>query len=166
MGVTRHKAWMAWIGLWLVASCSTDRSGKNLAQQRFEAFQTALIQRDRTALQDLVCSDARPAIRALCLENREGQPALRVTGVSKRQYDYLVHVADPATSGPTSHFVLTMEDGVMRVDLRATYRDHSLEKRRFLAEKRFVPQRLSPEQIERARVVHSSQAGPAASAGR
>ena len=162
MGVTRTKLWLTPVALWLLGSCESDRSGEALAKTRFEEFQTALLARDAASLRDLVCADARPAIRALCLEDRSETTALQVTGVTRRQYDYLVHVSEPRAGGQASHFVLTVEDGVMRVDLRATYRDHSVEKRRFLAEERFIPQRLTPEQIEQARVIH--QPAPAAPA--
>jgi len=158
MGVTRTILWLAPTALWLLGSCETDRSEEALAQTRFEEFQDALLARDAARLRDLVCADARPAIHALCQEDRSDTPALQVTGVTTRQYEYLVHVVEPQPGGQASHFILTMEDGAMRVDLRATYRDHSVAKRRFLAEARFIPQHLSPEQIEKARVIHGQPA--------
>jgi hypothetical protein len=166
MVVTRISIATAWTALWLVVSCDTGPSREDLAQERFEEFQTALLQRDQAALKYLVCSDARPAIPEMCQQDRSKQLALQVTGVSKRQYEYLVHVTDPNQSDQASHFVLTIEDGAMRVDLRATYWDHSVENRRFLAEERFVPQRLSPDQIKRARAVHSSPSAQTARPGR
>lgn len=162
----RPAAWMGWIGLLLMTGCDSEVSGESLARLRFEAFQTALLEGDQSALRRLVCSDARPAIREMCLENRSGQRALSVTGVTRRSYEYLVHFTDPNHQDRASYFVLCVEDGAMRVDLRATHRDHTVTKRRFLAEGRFVPQRLSPEQIERARVVHTQQAAKAAPTGR
>ena len=154
MGVTSYRLCIALITPWLLCGCGSDRSRETLAQSRFEEFQAALLARDEVGLRDLVCADARPAIRALCQEDRSETTGLQVTGVTVRQYEYLVHVAEPRPDGQTSYFVLTIEDGVMRVDLRATYRDHSVTKRRFLKEARFVPQHLSPEQIEKARVAH------------
>jgi hypothetical protein len=102
----------------------------------------------------------------MCQQDRSKQMALQVTGVTKRQYEYLVHVTDPNLNNQASHFVLTIEEGAMRVDLRATYWDHSVENRRFLAEERFVPQRLSPDQIERAKAVHSAPVARTAQPGR
>ena len=61
MVVTRISIATAWTALWLVVSCDTGPSHEDLAQERFEEFQTALLQRDQAALKYLVCSDARPA---------------------------------------------------------------------------------------------------------
>lgn len=139
-----------------LAGCArglTGDSQEELARQRFGEFQSALFRSDPVALRGLLCSDARPAIEAMCNQPRASQRPLEVTGVTKRNYEFLVHVRDPNRGGRESDFVLTVENGEMRIDLRATARANSEEKRTFLGEERFVPQKLTEEQVERARVV-------------
>ena len=133
---------------------AADRQ-QEAARQQFAAFQEALFQRDRSALRGLLCSDAHPAIDAMCAKNYAGRQPLEVLRVEQRNYEFLVHVRDPNENGRESHFVMTVENGAMRVDLRETVRNNSVTKREFLAEERFVPQKLTREQIEHARVTHA-----------
>lgn len=146
---------MRWIGalaLGLVSGCTPEVTPEMVAQQRFEEFQDALFQRDRSALHKLVCNDARRAIPGLCKASLSGRKRLVVTGVTRQAHEYRVHVEDPnRASAEEVFYVLTKEDGHMRVDLLTTMR--YLGRRtgaRRVSRPALVPGKLSRAQIEQA----------------
>lgn len=137
----------------LLSGCGEDVTAEYLAADRFAKFQTALFARDRAALKQLICRDARPAIPELCRADLDGRKPLIVTGITRNRHEYRVHVTDPNHQGAAkdSFYVLTKEDGHLRVDLLATFAYHRRSSGRGISKLSFVPGRLTPEQVERAR---------------
>jgi hypothetical protein len=143
------------MALALAGGCSETVTAELQAEQTFAAFQDALFDADARALRQLVCQDARPAVPALCDQDLTGKQRLQIKGVTRRDYEYLVHVRDPNQGDRASHYVLTVERGVMRVDLLATHRDHTQVSRTFLDRPRFVPHRTAPEQVRDAQATRA-----------
>ena len=133
-------------------------TAEDLAADRFAEFQTALFARDRVALKQLVCRDARPAISDLCRVELDGRKPLIVTSVTRDHHEYRVHVSDPNHQGAAkdSFYVLTREGGDLRVDLLTTFAYHRRSSGRGVAKPSFQPGRLTAGQVERARAALGS----------
>ena len=140
------------LGLLLAVSslscCSGDRA-EDAAAQAFAEFQSALFRGDAAALRKLLCYESRAVIRDLVAVDLRGKKPLVVTGISRHISQYRVHVADPNSGGRESFYVLTKEDGRIRVDLLATTLYNRKTVRRRLDRPVFVPQRLTPVDIDR-----------------
>lgn len=144
----RATPWLA--ALLATVGCTAGGSGEQQARAAFTAFQEALFRRDTNALRALTCREAHPVLATLCAKDRRDQPKVDVVGVERRGYEYLVQVRDPAQPEAEHHYVLTVEDGAMRVDLGATIRANSTTKRSFLDRPTFQPQQLSEQQVRDA----------------
>lgn len=144
------------IRFWLVAllstlvGCSSDASAETLAKSTFADFQDALFRHDRAKLRPLLCLDSRPVVQTLLDTDLRDRKRLVVTDVTRHGYEYRVHVEDPNRSDRSSFYVLTIEDGHMRVDLMATTQYQSTVVHRKLSQPTFVPQPLTRAQVEEA----------------
>lgn len=133
-------------------ACSRDVSAETVAERTFLDFQDAVYRRDAKALRKLVCYNARQSVADLCRTDLSGRRPLEVTKVTRNSYEFRVHVKDPNATAPRdpaedSFYVLTMEDGHMRVDLLETTRYHSQTTKTKLSQPTFVPQKLSPAKV-------------------
>ncbi len=134
----------------VLVGCSSEVSAETLAASTFAEFQDALFRHDRAKLRPLLCLDSRPVVQTLLDTDLDNLERLVVTDVIRHGYEYRVHVEDPNRGDHSSFYVLTIEDGQMRVDLIATTRYQSIVVHRKLSRPTFVPQPLTRAQVEEA----------------
>ncbi len=132
------------------SACSTD-TGPAQAAAAFAAFQTALQSGDETACRRLVTSESAPALDAIDWRAVRQRQPLRVLGSERGAGDFRVKVADPNDNERAAEFVVVREYGRYVVDLVATAGLHTEVVEAAGGREEFVPQQLTPRDLERIR---------------
>jgi hypothetical protein len=155
--------WIGGVGLGLGASalalmaCSGDREVERAAAA-FRSFQDALQRGDQEAVRGLITLESAPAIAEIDWSTAKNAPQLTVVGGERGLGDFRIHVAptadgQPAASDKTAEFVVVREYGKYVVDLVATAGLHTEVVEATARRSEFVPQPLSPRDLDRIREI-------------
>ena len=138
--------------LWLSSCQPAGPTAVEAAAAGFRSFQDALFARDATRLRSLVCADAREAIPGLLQADLTTRQPLTISHVTRQDYEFRIHVRDPnrPATGEDAFYIVTKEDGQMRVDLISTARYQSRTTHRKLARPTLVPNGMGPQAVEAA----------------
>ncbi|MCA8963342.1 MAG: hypothetical protein KDC48_00570 [Planctomycetes bacterium] len=142
--------------VWLLAAaigcgaCSSD-TGPAMAAAAFESFQGALQRGDEAACRGLVTAESGKALGAIDWRAVGSRKPLQVLGSERGAGDFRVKVADPNDGGRAAEFVVVREYGRYVVDLVATAGMHTEVVEAAGSREEFVPQELTPRDLERIR---------------
>ena len=142
--------------VWLLAAalgcsgCSGDAEPTRAAAA-FSSFQAALQRGDEAACRALVTGESAKALGAIDWRAVGKRKPLEVLGSERGAGDFRVKVADPNDGGRTAEFVVVREYGRYVVDLVATAGMHTEVIEAADSREEFVPQELSPRDLERIR---------------
>lgn len=131
------------------AGCGGD-PGAAAATALVREFETALRAGDAGRCRRLVTAESAAAIAELPWRELRARRPLAVVGAEPEGSGYRVHVEDPNAGGGPGAFVVVREYGTLVVDLVATAGLTAEFTERELAEPEFVPQELTPADVDRA----------------
>ncbi|MCA8949232.1 MAG: hypothetical protein KDE27_07005 [Planctomycetes bacterium] len=140
----------------LPAACGGDR-GAAAAVALVVEFEGALRTGDSQRCRQLVTAESKPAIAELPWQTLRGRRPLAVGAAEPEGCGYRVHVEDPNQGGAAGAFLVVREYGVLVVDLVATAGLTAEFTERPLDEPEFVPQELTPADIDRAERMRLAQ---------
>lgn len=131
-------------------SCARDTAPQEAAKA-FAAFQEALQRGDATACRSLVTGESAAALDAVDWQAVKQKQPLQVLGAKAGVGDFRVAVRDPNQQGTAAEFVVVREYGRFVVDLVATAGMHTEVVEAAGSREEFVPQALTPRDLERIR---------------
>lgn len=136
----------------LLGACGGDQASAR-AEAAFAAFQAALQRGDGEAARQLVTLESAPALADLDWASLRAQPPLEVVGSERHAAEFRLRVRQAGAPQTAGAFVVVREYGRYVVDLVATAGMHTEIVEATAGREEFVPQELSPRDLDRIRAI-------------